>query len=67
MSLDTYGFFTDCGCCIRHGMSKMQHSPLSDEGIAEATASFGPLWDKYKPEYLYFAKVYQRELDIAND
>ena len=55
MSLDTYGFISDCGGCIRQGLSKMTHEPWSEAGLAEAKASFGELWEKYKEDYLYFA------------
>lgn len=56
MSLDTYGFIADCDCCIKDGLSKMEHPPASEEGIKEAQESFGDLWEKYAEDYLYYAK-----------
>lgn len=64
--LDTYGFITDCDPCIKDGLKKMNNkNPLSTEGIEEARKSFGPLlWQKYKKDYLYYAKYYSKRKTI---
>jgi hypothetical protein len=56
MSLDTYGFIADCGCCVEYALNKMQHDPLSPTGIEEARESFGDLWAEYEDTYMYMAK-----------
>lgn len=58
MSLDTYGFITDCGKCIRYALDHMEHRPYTPEGHKEAEESFGDLWPKYKEEYEYWARWY---------
>lgn len=63
--LDTYGFLTDCGPCIDHGLANMDNPPDSEAGLAEAKASFGEGWDKYRASYMWYVGLMTYEEYLA--
>jgi hypothetical protein len=61
--LDTYGFFSGCDCCVYYALEHMENKPWTAAGLAEAKQDFGDLWEKYREDFSYYAKVMKRKME----